>query len=257
MSRKSANSYTTPLVWAIVTMAQFALVPAHAQGFFDRAQSLFEDDDETEDTTPSADAGLTKQEISGGLTEALHVARERVVGQLGSAGGFSADPAVHIPLPDSLGRIQSALDRIGQGGQLEHLEFRLNQGAEAAVPRAKRLFMNSISAMTMEDAIAIYRGSDDAATQYFRQQMSTPLAAEMLPVVEESLQDVGAAQTLETVMDYYNDLPFTREIDADINSYVVDKALDGVFYYLAQEEQAIRRDPVHRTSELLQRLFDN
>jgi hypothetical protein len=257
MNHWSANGFTMLQIGLLVGIAGFIGATAEAQGFRERARSLLGGDTEQAATESAPGTSLTEDEIGAGLKEALQVAAGRVVEQLGSAGGFNADPAVHIPLPETLGRVQSTLERIGLGSQLENLESRLNQAAEAAVPRARDLFVGAITTMTLEDVVGIYRGPDDAATQYFRQRMSEPLASEMRPVVEQSLQDVGAAQAFESVMDRYNAVPLTREVDADITGYVVEKGLDGIFYYLAQEEAAIRQDPVKRTSELLQRVFGN
>jgi hypothetical protein len=243
------------LVGILVVTGNSISASADAQGFLDRARSALGGESDEEKSESAPDRNLTENEIGAGLKEALQVAVGRVVEQLGSSGGFSADPAVHIPLPGSFGRVQSALERIGLDSQLENLELRLNQAAEAAVPRARELFIGAIQTMTLEDVLGVYQGPDDAATRYFQEKMSAPLAQAMRPVVEQSLEDVGAAQALESVMDRYNDLPFTREVDSDITGYVVDEGLKGVFHYLAQEETAIRRDPVKRTSELLQRVF--
>ncbi len=257
MSHEPANGIKVLLLALCAVTVTLASAPANSQGFLDRARSLLGGDDAADSSEPAQASNLTEAQIGAGLKEALRTGVEQVVGQLGSAGGFSADPLVHIALPESLGRVASALERIGLSSQMEELELRLNEAAEAAVPRARNLFVSAIESLTLEDAIEIYRGPDDAATQYFRQAMSEPLAAEMRPVVEQSLEDVGAARTFENVMDRYNALPFVPSVDLDMTSYVVEKGLEGVFYYLAQEESAIRQDPLKRTSELLQRVFGN
>ncbi len=109
--------------------------------------------------------------------------------------------------------------------------------------------------MTLDNAMAIYNGPEDSVTQYFKSRMSRPLAIEMKPVVDESLADVGAAKTYDSVMDRYNAVSFVPQVDADLSDYVVEKGMDGIFYYLAKEEAAIRRDPAKRTTELLKRVF--
>ena len=255
MNDSPAQAIKISLFSLAVLLAGFTGAPADAQGLLDRARGLLGGDAQRDASASQPDTSLTEDEIGAGLKEALQVAVGTVVEQLGSANGFNADPAVHIPLPESLGRVQSALERVGFGSQLQDLELRLNQAAEAAVPRTRALLVSAINDMTLEDVVGIYQGPDDAATQYFRGKMSEPLAVDMRPVVEESLEDVGAAQTLESLMDRYNALPFSREVDSDLTGYVVDKGLDGIFHYLAQEEAAIRQDPVKRTSELLQRVF--
>lgn len=199
--------------------------------------------------------GISNAEIGAGLKEALRVGTENVVAQLGQPGGFEADPEVHIPLPESLSGVQSALGRIGMAAMLDDLEARLNQAAEVATPRAKDLFFQAITEMTMEDVKAIYEGPDDAATRYFQGSMSRPLAEEMAPIVEESLSEVGAVQSYEAVMGQYQALPFVPDARADLTTYVVQKGIDGIFHYLAQQEAAIRQDPAKRTTDLLRKVF--
>ena len=119
-----------------------------------------------EQTTPQI-SNLTDSDIASGLKDALRVGTERVVGQLGKADGFNADPAIHIPLPDSMLRVKQALDAIGLSAMMDDLELKLNRAAEAATPPAKKIFWDSIESMSMDDVTGIYNGPDDAATRYF------------------------------------------------------------------------------------------
>jgi len=198
---------------------------------------------------------LPTTEIAAGLKEALRVGTERVVSQLGQPGGFQNDPAVHIPLPESLGTVQTALDRVGLSASLDALETKLNEAAEVATPKARDLFLGAITEMTLEDVKQIYDGPDDAATRYFQGKMSAPLAREMAPVVESSLSEVGAVQKYDEVMSQYRSLPFVPDAKANLSAYVVEKGMDGIFHYLAQQEAAIRTDPAARTTELLRQVF--
>ncbi len=204
---------------------------------------------------PAEASGLTTSQIGAGLKEALEVGTVRVVDTLGREDGFNADPLIRIPLPDSLKTVQSALSKVGMAGTLDNLELELNRAAEVATPQAKALFIDAIRALTLDDVMAIYKGPDDAATQYLRGQMSDPLDAAMQPIVDDSLDQVGAAETYESAMSQYNALPFVPKVEADLTTYVVGKGLDGIFLYLAKEEAAIRNDPVERTTELLQQVF--
>ena len=199
--------------------------------------------------------GLTTEEISAGLRDALRVATERVVQRLGQVDGFNADPRIHIPLPESLASVKSTLARVGMSSILEDLELRLNRAAEAATSRAKPLFWASIREMTLKDAKRIYNGPDDAATRYFQRKMSPQLAREMQPVVDRALGEVGAISTYERVMRRYRALPFVPDVKADLTDYVVDRGMDGIFFYIAREEAAIRQDPTKRTTALLRRVF--
>jgi hypothetical protein len=203
----------------------------------------------------TGESTLSTAEIAAGLKDALHVGTERVVEQLGRVDGFNADPQVHIPLPGKLHRVQSALDDVGMGSLLDDLDLKLNRAAEAATPKAKALFWDAIRQMTLEDARAIYQGPDDAATRYFERKMSKPLAAEMRPIVEQSLSDVGAVHAYDNMMAQYRAIPFVPDVKTDLTDYVLDRTIAGIFHCLAQEEAAIRQDPAKRTTELLRRVF--
>ena len=205
-------------------------------------------------TAQSQDA-LTTGEIGAGLKDALLVGSENVVSQLGSLDGFNLDQAIHIPLPKQFSTVKSVLGKVGMASLLDDLELKLNRAAEVATPRAKALFGQAISEMTFEDVMNIYNGPDDAATRYFQDKMTTPLAKEMQPVVEQSLAEVGAVQAYDNVMGEYRTIPFVPDVKADLTTYVVEKGMDGIFYYMAKEEAAIRRNPAKRTTELLQRVF--
>lgn len=222
---------------------------ALAQGsLFDKAKDLMQQNG-------SGAADLSVAEIGEGLREALRVGTERVVGQLGQADGFNADPDIHIPLPGSLQRVQTALQAVGMSDLADDLELRLNRAAEAATPQAKQLFWDAISEMTLEDAQAIYDGPEDAATRYFQDKMTDPLSDAMRPVIDESLADVGAIASYDRMMGEYRAIPFVPDAKADLTNYALGEALDGLFTYIAREEAAIRANPAARTTEILQRVF--
>jgi hypothetical protein len=198
---------------------------------------------------------LTTGEIAGGLREALWVGTERVVQQLGQVDGFNADPAVHIPLPGTLQTVKSVLANIGMSGMADELETRLNRAAEAATPEAKQIFAQAITKMTLDDVMHIYNGPENAATQYFKRKMSPRLFERMTPIIASSLSDVGAVQTFDQMMAQYKNIPFVPDVKANLTGYVVEKSLDGLFYYVGKQEAAIRQNPTARTTELLRRVF--
>jgi len=251
MRNDTLSKSAWPMAGATLCLCSLLLaIPATAD-IWDDAKKKFGVDDKTATDSTS----LTDDQIGSGLKEALTVGTARVVDQLGTAGGFSADPSIHIPLPDSLKGVQSTLGKVGMSSTFDDLELRLNEAAELATPKAKALFLSAIQDMTMDDVRAIYSGPDDAATQYFRKKMSGPLAIEMAPVVDASLGEVGAVQSYDKIMDKYDSMPFVPPVDADLTGYVVDKGMDGIFHYLAQEEAAIRTDPVARSTDLLKKVF--
>jgi uncharacterized protein DUF4197 len=185
----------------------------------------------------------------------LRVGTGRVVKQVGTADGYNGDRDIHIPLPGALKNVQSVLKRIGMAEMADDLELKLNRGAEAAAPAAKELFIQAISEMTLEDVRKIYDGPDDAATQYFKGNMSPALATRMEPIVDESLADVGAIKSYDTMMSQYKTIPLVPDVRSDLTAYVVQKAMDGIFYYVGKEEAAIRNNPTARTTDLLKKVF--
>lgn len=241
-------SRAIPLTSTLLTIVLIGFSVQASAGWLDKLKGMVSGDAEEEQA-------LSTDDIGGGLKEALRVGTENVVGNLGTADGFNLDPAIHIPLPEKLGQVRNVLGKIGMDSMLADLETQLNRAAEIATPKAKRLFIGAINDMTLDDVMAIYKGPEDAATQYFRSKMSGPLAIEMKPVVDTSLADVGAAKTYDAAMEHYNSVPFVPKVDADLSDYVVEKGMDGIFFYLAKEEAAIRQDPAKRTTDLLKRVF--
>ncbi len=228
-----------------------------------RADSLLDGLTSTDELTDSlggltsggAEAGLDTGEIVAGLKEALEFGTESAVGTVGVPDGFNADPDIHIPLPDSLSKVQSALKTVGMSDMADDLELKLNRAAEEAANQATPIFWSAIEGMSVDDARGILEGPDDAATQYLRRTAGGQLKDSMRPVVDSSLSDVDAIQSYDAMMGQYDDIPFMPDVKADITDYALDKTLDGLFVYVAREEAAIRTDPVKRSTELLQKVF--
>lgn len=198
---------------------------------------------------------LSAAQIAAGLKEALNVGTGTVASQLGKSGGFNTDPKIRIPLPDSLRRVDDALKVVGMNSLTEDLQNRMNAAAESAMPRAKELFFNAIAQMTIDDARSILSGQQDAATQYLRRTMGAALAEDMKPVISNALTQAGAVQAYDRMMGQYAKMPFMPDVKANITDHAANKAIDGVFYYVAQEEAAIRANPAKRTTELLRSVF--
>ncbi|MBM3522093.1 MAG: DUF4197 domain-containing protein [Alphaproteobacteria bacterium] len=209
-------------------------------------------------STPGANrgAGLGNDEIGRGLKEALRVGSDRVVSTLGRPGGFWGSRDVQIPLPSWLASAQRGLKTIGKSQLVDELHLRMNRGAEAAVPKAKQLFYDAITAMTLDDARRILNGPSNAATEYFRGKMSSPLARDMSPIVDRSLADAGAVQSLDRVASSApGGLGGTANPRQQLTRHVVEKGIDAVFTYLGREEASIRQNPTARTTDLLKRVF--
>ena len=238
----------------VIVLSFFILLFASAlqASWFDKAKEFLE---ESGVSSSGAAINLTDGEIASGLKEALEVSSNLVVNQLGTEGGFNADPNIHIPLPNSLQKVQSTLEKVGMSGMLDDLETRLNRAAEIATPKAKEIFLNAIQAMTLDDARNILAGEDDAATRYFQSKMTPDLVEEFTPIVNDSLSEAGAIKSYDNAIGQYKKLPLVPDVQSDLNSYVVEKGMDGIFHYLAVEEAKIRTNPVARTTELLKKGF--
>ena len=203
--------------------------------------------------------GEQKVDIAAGLREALRVGTETVVAQVGRSDGFNRDRNIRIPLPRRLDTLRGWMGKVGMGGSLDELEVRLNRAAEAAAPKAKRIFWQAIREMTLSDARAIFNGPPDAATQFFRAKMSPHLKTEMRPVIVTSLSRVGAIRRYDEIIDRYQRIPLAPKLAPDLKTaladHTLDGALNGLFHYLAKEEAAIRQNPAKRTTELLRKVF--
>lgn len=204
-------------------------------------------------------AGLQAGEIASGLKEALRLATGRVTARLGAANGFSGDPLVHIPLPDSLKMVQTGMKAAGQSAMLDDLELKLNRAAEAAAPKANAIFLNALSAMTLDDAKGILNGPQDAATQYFKRTMSPGLKTALRPVVDRTVADSGAVKAYGAATAAASTLPLiggsVQGAPGQLTDHVLDHALGALFRYLGEEEAAIRSDPAKQTTQILRKVF--
>ena len=234
---------------AIIIVVNLSITTVNA-GWLDKFKEAI-----STDSNNSTASALSDSDIAGALKDALTVGSENVVSQLSAPGGFNADPKIRIPLPDSLKTVHETMNKFGMGSALNNLELKLNEAAETATEKAKPLFIDAIKQLTWDDVKNILNGPDDAATQYFKGKMSTPLSEEMRPVVESSLNEVGAIKSYDNIMGDYKKLPLVPDVQADLTQHVLDKGIDGIFYYLALEEGKIRNDPAKRTTELLKKVF--
>ena len=204
-----------------------------------------------------ASGGLSSSEISSGLTEAIWVGAQRVIGQLGTTGGFKNDPAVHIPLPKTMRSAQAVLDKIGYGSLGQESESALNKDAEKVLPEATAAFGDAIKAVTWQDAQGILNGPDDAATKYFQRTTTQPLKQRFAPIVEDALAKTGAVKAYDAFMSQYENVPLVPDIKGDLTAHVVQKALNALFLYLGREEAAIRNNPAVRSTDLLKKVFSS
>lgn len=198
---------------------------------------------------------ISKKDQVSALRTALTQGATAAIGKLGVTDGFLANPKVRIPLPGKLAKAEKTLKILGLGSETEALKTAMNRAAEAAVPQAKTIFVNAIRKMTVQDATAILTGPSDAATQYFKRVTSDELAAKFQPIVHQATGKVDLAQRYDTVAGKAAEFGLVDANDASIDSYVTRKALDGLFLVMADEEAAIRKNPIGQASKLLQKVF--
>ncbi|HEY0842393.1 DUF4197 domain-containing protein [Methylotenera sp.] len=198
---------------------------------------------------------LSNAEASGGLKEALIQAAGKAVGQLSATDGFFGNKEVKIPLPETMQKAEKAMRMFGMGKQADELVLKMNRAAEAAVPEAKALLVDSVKKMSVADAKAILTGGDDAATQYFKKTTSTPMAEKFLPIVKKATENVQLAQQYNKFAEMGSKYGVVKKEQANLEQYVTQKTLDGVYLMMAKEEAAIRKDPVGQASSLLKKVF--
>lgn len=198
---------------------------------------------------------ISNQEASGGLKEALTQGVSSAVGSLGRADGFLGNDKVKIPLPDTLAKADKMLRLAGMGKQADELVVAMNRAAEAAVPEAKLLLTNAVKTMSVEDAKKILTGGDRSVTAFFKEKTSAQLTEKFLPIVKQQTAKVDLAQKYDQLAGKGAKFGLVKKEDAQIDNYVTRKALDGLYAMIAEEEKAIRANPVGAVGGLAKKVF--
>ncbi len=217
----------------------------------------------SDSTTPAGLDLLSHDQLVQGLKEALARGVQEAVMELGHDGGFLTNLHVRIPMPPQLQRVEKTLRALGQDRLADDFVATMNHAAEQAVPQATEVFVDAVRRMTIADARTILTGPDDAATQYFRRVTETNLHQRFLPIVKQATDKAGVTSAYKQLLQATHQNQYLGALSSllwgnenvDIDAYVTDRALDGLFKIVAQEEQRIRREPIARTTELLQRVF--
>jgi hypothetical protein len=202
-----------------------------------------------------AGSDLSSDSAASGIKEALARGTQAAVTQLGREDGFLKDEAVKIALPKSLSKLGKAASSVGAGDLVDDLVLSMNRAAESAVPAAAEIFADSIRDMSMEDAIGIVRGGDTAGTDYFRRSAGAALEQRFLPIVAEQTARTGVSGYYKSLSKKAGGLMGLAGEQPDLDQYVTDKAIDGLFYYVAEQEKQIRKDPLGTGSDLLRKVF--
>ena len=198
---------------------------------------------------------ISNQDAVAGLRAALEKGTQAAVASLGRTDGFLGNAKVKIPLPDSLSRAESLMRRVGMGRYADELIVTMNRAAEAAVPQARQVFVDSVRRMSVQDAKGILTGGDTAATDYFRRTTRDSLAGRFLPIVKKATAKVGLAQKYNEYAGRAEQFGLVRHEQANIDEYVTQKALDGLYAMVAEEEKKIRQDPVSAGTNIIKKVF--
>ena len=200
-------------------------------------------------------AVLDDARIGAGLKEALSVGTQRAVRLVDQPGGYLDNEAIKILLPQNLRPVERVLRGFGQGPRVDEFVASMNHAAESAAPEAETIFADAVREMTIDDARKLLNGGDTSITDYFKSKTSAHLATAFRPHVEAAMNKNGVTQQYQQLVGQVPKMPFGNSSSMDINTYVVNKALDGLFYMLGQQEKEIRTNPVARTTTLLKQVF--
>jgi hypothetical protein len=199
--------------------------------------------------------GLSEEEIVKGLKEALEVGTQKAVEKVSQVNGYYKNPRIRIPLPESVQKTEKLIRAAGFGSKVDEFELSMNRAAERAAPEAKGLFWNAIKKMTFSDAKKILNGGDDAATLYFKDKTSARLREVAKPIIHDAMGKVGVTRSYQELDQAVRTVPFVGGFSFDLDQYVTDKALDGLFIMVAEEEKKIRENPAARVTDLLKKVF--
>ena len=208
----------------------------------------------------AAHAGLLDQvsqtEMTTGLKDSLQQGAISAISKLGQENGFFNNAKVKIPLPKPMQQAEKLMRAFGMKKQADELVLSMNRAAEAAVPEAKALFVGAVKTMSAPDAYGILKGGEDSATQYFRKTTEDPLRGRFLPIVVKAIEKVGLAQQYNAVAGKAAKLGLIKGTDTNVENYVTQKALDGLYVMMADEEKAIRANPVKASTDIAKKIFD-
>jgi hypothetical protein len=231
----------------MLTFSLLALVVSSVEaGFWDQAQKII---------TPGSQESLNESTIVSGLKEALSLGTANAVSSVAKMDGYLGNEAIKILMPEKIRTVADTLKKFGFQRQVDDFVLSMNRAAEHAAPQAKSYFVEAIQEMTFEDAQKILKGNDTAATDYFKAKMHDKLYAAFEPSVSSSMNQVGVTRAYKNMMDKYTTIPFVKAESLDVDRYVTEKSLDGLFYMVGQEEKKIRSDPAARATDLLKTVF--
>jgi len=198
---------------------------------------------------------LSESKIIQGLKEALTIGTGNAVSNVSQIDGYFKNPNIHIPLPEDVQKVEKILRTVGYGSKVDAFELSMNRAAERAAPEAKSLFVDAVKEMTISDARKILEGRDNEATLYFEDKTRGPLYALFEPILHTAMSEVGVTRSYQELDEKLSTIPFADSLSFDLDEYVTNKGLDGLFFMVAEEERKIRQDPVAQVTDILKEVF--
>lgn len=209
----------------------------------------------TVNTVTGGNNSLSNDDIIKGLKEALNVGTNNSTAKASALDGFYKNNLIKIPFPQEANQVKTTVENLGMKPQVDKFVMTLNRAAEEASKEAKPIFINAITSITIQDGMSILKGNNDAATQYLKGKTQAQLNAAFSPIVKRAIQKVELTKYWKPIVTQYNKVPFVQKVNPDLEKYVTDKALEGLFKLVAEEETKIRKDPAARISEILKKVF--
>jgi hypothetical protein len=205
--------------------------------------------------TPPTEPKLTNEEVIQGLREALSVGTNKSTSLASAMDGFYKNPKIFIPFPPDAIKVKEKVEQLGFKDRVDKFVLTLNRGAEEAAKEAGPIFLSAIKNMSIGDGFAILKGGDFAATEYLKEKTTGQLKTAFQPKVKDALSKVELTKHWNPVITTYNKVPGVEKQDPDLESYVTDRAITGMFVLIQDEEQKIKKDPVARVSDILKKVF--
>jgi hypothetical protein len=212
----------------------------------------------TEILFPDQQGGLTTAEVANGLKEALRIGAQNSTSKASNTNGFYGNSLIRIPFPEEAIKVKNTLEKAGLSKPVDDFVISINRAAEDASKRAFPIFRNAITTMTITDAMGILQGGDNAATSYLRGKTYSQLKNEFSPIVKQSIDRVKVTSYWNPIATNYNRLTLLtggEQVNPNLENYITEKAIDGLFKLVAEEEAKIRKDPAARVTEILKKVF--
>jgi RNA binding exosome subunit len=233
------------ICFLILVISLFSINLTHAGIFDDLLKSI----------GTSSTGGPDESTIISGLKEALSIGTDKAVKNVSQVDGYFGNQMIKILIPEKIQKVADILREIGYQKQVDDFVFSMNRAAEKAAPQAASIFVEAIKGMTIEDAKKILNGGDTAATEFFKSKTHDKIYSAFKPIISSSMDEVGVTHSYKEMMGKYESLPFMSKESVDLDHYVTNKAMDGLFYMVGEEEKKIRTDPAARITDLLKTVF--